>query len=116
MSSQAMSRPSSSSQDPNWKKLWRINIPPKERQFLWRACTDTLTTESWTHPTLKCPLIQRLWNKLCFKAKEFQDLQQRTCILEQEPPAIVKWNLPEQGMRKANTDAAIYKVGKMGFG
>ena len=23
-----------------WRKLWRLNVPPKVRMFLWRACSN----------------------------------------------------------------------------
>ena len=28
-----------------WKKLWKLNIPPKVRMFTWRACSDILPTK-----------------------------------------------------------------------
>lgn len=29
---------------PIWRKLWKLNVPPKVRIFLWRACTNVLPT------------------------------------------------------------------------
>jgi ribonuclease HI len=28
-----------------WKKLWKLNLPMSARQFLWRACTNSLPTK-----------------------------------------------------------------------
>ena len=28
-----------------WKKLWKLNIPPKVRMFTWRACSNILPTK-----------------------------------------------------------------------
>ena len=37
-----------------WKKLWKLNIPPKVRMFAWRACLDILPTKV----NLACKKIQ----------------------------------------------------------
>ena len=38
---------SSASQDRHlWKKLWSLNVPPKVRTFMWRACCNVLPTKS----------------------------------------------------------------------
>ena len=38
---------SSASQDQRlWKKLWSLNVPPKFRTFIWRACCNVLPTKS----------------------------------------------------------------------
>lgn len=29
-----------------WKKVWSLNIPPKVRTFMWRACLDILPTKA----------------------------------------------------------------------
>ena len=29
-----------------WRSLWKLNIPGKVRHFLWRACADTLPTQT----------------------------------------------------------------------
>ena len=29
-----------------WDKIWRLRIPPKVRNFLWRACSDVLPTRA----------------------------------------------------------------------
>ena len=29
-----------------WKKVWSLNIPPKVRTFMWRACLDVLPTKA----------------------------------------------------------------------
>lgn len=28
--------------DPIWKKVWKLNVPPKVRDFAWRACCDII--------------------------------------------------------------------------
>ena len=30
---------------PIWRKLWKLNVPPKVRMFLWRACANVLPTK-----------------------------------------------------------------------
>ena len=32
-----------------WRKLWRLNVPPKVRMFLWRACSNVLPTRENLH-------------------------------------------------------------------
>lgn len=32
----------SSGPDPVWARLWKLNVPPKVREFSWRACSDIL--------------------------------------------------------------------------
>ena len=32
-----------------WKKVWKLNVPPKVRTFMWRACADTLPTRDNLH-------------------------------------------------------------------
>ena len=27
-----------------WRKLWQLNVPPKVRMFLWKACSNILPT------------------------------------------------------------------------
>ena len=29
-----------------WKRLWSLNIPPKVRNFMWRACSNILPTKA----------------------------------------------------------------------
>ncbi|XP_075640643.1 uncharacterized protein LOC142612431 [Castanea sativa] len=66
-----------------WKKLWSLNIPPKVRTFIWRACLDVLPTkanlarrkvriddrcsiccqqsETTCHILWECPLARNVW-------------------------------------------------------
>ena len=38
---------SSDAQDQRlWKRLWSLNVPPKVRTFMWRACCNVLPTKS----------------------------------------------------------------------
>ena len=32
-----------------WRKLWQLNVPPKVRMFLWRACSNVLPTRENLH-------------------------------------------------------------------
>ena len=36
---------SAQSHRPTWRKIWRLNVPPKVRTFLWRACSNCLPTK-----------------------------------------------------------------------
>ena len=36
---------SAQSHGPTWRKIWRLNVPPKVRTFLWRACSNCLPTK-----------------------------------------------------------------------
>ena len=66
-----------------WNKIWRLRVPPKVRNFLWRACSDILPTranivkrrlpidpscaicgqaeESVCHALWECPLAINVW-------------------------------------------------------
>ena len=68
---------------PIWRKLWKLNVPPKVRMFLWRACANVLPTKenlnrrriqvdpqceiccqqpkSVGHLLWECSLAQNLW-------------------------------------------------------
>lgn len=68
---------------PIWKKIWKLNIPPKVRNFLWRAGSNILPTrenlrrhrvqvEPWcelccqcretvAHVLWECPLARNVW-------------------------------------------------------
>lgn len=39
-------RPSSSEVAPEWKKLWHIDVIPRVKMFLWRACANALPTRT----------------------------------------------------------------------
>ena len=34
---------------PIWRKIWKLNAPPKVRNFLWRACSNILPTRENLH-------------------------------------------------------------------
>ena len=68
---------------PIWRKLWKLNVPPKVRMFLWGACANVLPTKEnlnrrriqvdpWCetccqqpeligHLLWECPLAQNVW-------------------------------------------------------
>uniref|UniRef100_A0A803QPB9 Reverse transcriptase zinc-binding domain-containing protein n=1 Tax=Cannabis sativa TaxID=3483 RepID=A0A803QPB9_CANSA len=35
-------------EDNCWKKLWKLDVPPKVQHFLWRACTSCLPTKDFS--------------------------------------------------------------------
>ena len=68
---------------PLWRKLWKLNVPPKVRMFIWRACSNILPTrdnlhrrrvqvdprceiccqqpETVGHLLWECPLARNVW-------------------------------------------------------
>uniref|UniRef100_A0A7N2LQW7 Reverse transcriptase zinc-binding domain-containing protein n=1 Tax=Quercus lobata TaxID=97700 RepID=A0A7N2LQW7_QUELO len=66
-----------------WRKIWKLNVPPKVRTFLWRACSNCLPTrdslnhrkiqveatcelcrqepETVAHSLWKCPFTRNVW-------------------------------------------------------
>ena len=66
-----------------WSRIWKLNVPPKVRNFVWRACTDILPTranlyrrkipidplcsickqtdETVEHAIWECPLASNVW-------------------------------------------------------
>ena len=66
-----------------WKRIWFINVPPKVRTFIWRACSNILPTkanllrknmqvdptcsvcgqheETTEHILWECPLAHKVW-------------------------------------------------------
>ena len=66
-----------------WKEIWSLNVPPKIRTFIWRACSNCLPTrdnlhrrrvrvepicelckqepETTTHILWTCPLARNVW-------------------------------------------------------
>ena len=68
---------------PIWRKLWKLNVPPTVRKFLWSACSNILPTrenlnrrrvqvdphceiccqqpDSVGHLLWECPLAQNVW-------------------------------------------------------
>ena len=52
------------SDKPTWKKLWTLNVPPKVRTFMWRACSKNLPIRDnlcrrKVHVTKVCGLCQQ---------------------------------------------------------
>ena len=66
-----------------WSRIWRMNVPPKVRNFVWRACNDILPTcanlyrkkiqmdplcaicgqtdETFGHALWECPMARNVW-------------------------------------------------------
>ena len=78
--------------DPVWKKLWKINVPPKVREFGWRACWDIIphganlylkgitefifcprcgSVESLLHLIRDCPWVHNVWLEAVFSFPDF---------------------------------------------
>ena len=52
---------------PIWKKIWKLNIPPKVRNFLWRACSNILPTRENLH---RRRVQMEPWCELCCQCTE----------------------------------------------
>ena len=86
-----------------WKRLWRLQIPPKSKHFLWRACLNALPTkanlthrgisiagncalcpyqsETVTHILWACPLAHNVWSFLPSKVQKlFLELSCRSKV------------------------------------
>nr|XP_023875073.1 uncharacterized protein LOC111987580 [Quercus suber] len=85
-----------------WKKIWQLQVPPKIKNFLWRACRNVLPTkqallkrkviadpicerccsavEESVHAVWSCPELVEVWdvgNEWCFKSElEFTDMKE----------------------------------------
>uniref|UniRef100_A0A2N9IZ60 Reverse transcriptase domain-containing protein n=1 Tax=Fagus sylvatica TaxID=28930 RepID=A0A2N9IZ60_FAGSY len=77
-----------------WKKVWSVQVPHKLRQFLWRACTESLPTmvnmqrrcivpsarcsfchfedEDVRHVLWSCPVLSSVWASHGFACKLFR--------------------------------------------
>ncbi|KAK9666078.1 hypothetical protein RND81_14G158900 [Saponaria officinalis] len=80
---QCMASSSNNTKDPLWRDMWRLNVQPKVRNFLWRSCSKALPTginlqqrvkdvdasccrcncyaETEVHALLMCPHSQQIW-------------------------------------------------------
>ena len=104
---------------PIWKRTWKLNVPPKVRTFLWRACSNILTTrenlhrrkvqleptcglccqctETVEHVLWECPLARNVWalssgkiQKCPNEAPEFYSLF-RLLIDKLTPQELEQW-------------------------
>jgi hypothetical protein len=71
-----------SAESKSWTKLWKVNVPPKIRVFLWRLAKQSLPMgdllqhrhistsspcllcgriDSWCHSLLECPMARSVW-------------------------------------------------------
>ena len=77
----------SSGPDPLWTKIWKLNVPPKIREFAWHACWDIIphgvnlslkgipnfvycqrcgSMESLIHLLWDCPWVKDVWSAAKF--------------------------------------------------
>lgn len=81
-------------QGSTWRRIWKLNVPPKVRTFIWRACSNCLPTrenlhrrrvrvesiceichqqpETNSHLLWECPFAQNVW--ALFKGSFFPSL------------------------------------------
>ncbi|XP_071926262.1 uncharacterized protein [Coffea arabica] len=96
---------SSSSKEKNfWNGLWHLNIPPKVRVFIWRACSGMrgILTEK-VREALRVgeyaiEFLQEYWNLHCKAELPKTD-------------SSTKWVAPEEGILKINADGAFSDTG-----
>ena len=73
-----------------WRKLWRLNVPPKMRMFVWRACLNILPTRDNLHRR-KININPRC--EICYKHLEFTAHLLWECPLEQNVWALCQGQL-----------------------
>ncbi|XP_050290614.1 uncharacterized protein LOC126728906 [Quercus robur] len=92
VAAQAQNQPSSSSTEASkrlWKGVWRMEVPNRVRQFVWRAVGESLPTKK----NLKHPLRRPV------------------------PREVIKWSPPDESVYKINFDAAVFEEqGSAGLG
>ncbi|KAF5481399.1 hypothetical protein F2P56_002053 [Juglans regia] len=129
-----------------WRKMWKLHVPGKIKQFLWKALNDILPTrqmlrkkhivdEDW------CPMCKRveesvihvLWNcpasmdgpstllrSALSDIEVFHDLYQCSIPIADRLPqqvSVIRWNPPTEPFCKLNFDGAYDAEGSlMGLG
>ncbi|KAI9185039.1 hypothetical protein LWI28_003582 [Acer negundo] len=118
-----------------WKTLWRLRIPAKVKIFIWKACNNWLPT-AWNLMKLKldvdpfCPVCRRKPESMVHAVIHNTSSQNDMDVIgwsrnflesfraanslpetghENNLVTIVKWNKPNKGCFKANTDASVNK-------
>ena len=100
-----------------WRKLWKLNVPPKVRTFLWRACSGCLPTRENLHKKRirveeRCELCHHhsetishdVWalfrgtiQKCSHETDDFfllfKMLEQKLCSSDLEKRAITAWSI-----------------------
>uniref|UniRef100_A0A7N2LR17 Reverse transcriptase zinc-binding domain-containing protein n=1 Tax=Quercus lobata TaxID=97700 RepID=A0A7N2LR17_QUELO len=107
-----------------WEAVWKLNVPSKVKNLMWRACRDSLPTKSnlvrWkvltddackilredvVHALYSCPKLQELWNKCPqwkhekFKlSPSFSDIMSSILVEDKNPAlfSMVVWNIWNQ--------------------
>ena len=91
---------------PIWKKIWKLNIPPKVRNFLWRACSNILPTRENLH---RRRVQMEPWCELCCQCTETV-----AHVLCECPLARNVWALCQGKVKKcSNTVQDFFSVFKM---
>ena len=82
---------------PIWKKIWSLNVPPKVRTFLWRACSNSLPTRANLHR--RKVQIESLCGACC------QEPETTGHMLWECPPVRNVWALVKGKTQKCSNEA-----------
>ncbi|KAK3188614.1 hypothetical protein Dsin_028175 [Dipteronia sinensis] len=105
-----------------WNSLWCLNLPPKVKVFIWRACLNALPSlvnlwkrkvvgvsrcdrcscfsETISHALFECKVVRQIWKGTCFGLRD-----------------SVGWLAPPPGLLKLNIGTALRKAsGSIGLG
>uniref|UniRef100_A0A7N2LHE6 Reverse transcriptase zinc-binding domain-containing protein n=1 Tax=Quercus lobata TaxID=97700 RepID=A0A7N2LHE6_QUELO len=85
---------------PMWKKIWKLNIPPKVRNFLWRACSNILPTRENLH---RRRVQVEPWCELCCQCTETVAHMLWEC-----PLARNVWHYAKEKCRNVRTQSRIF--------
>ncbi|KAK9986836.1 hypothetical protein SO802_031787 [Lithocarpus litseifolius] len=117
---------------PVWNKVWSLNVPPKVRVFLWRACSNCLPTknlhrhkvrvemrceicrqqpETVSHILWECPFAQNVWALFKGKTQKCSNIASDFFLLFQQ----VQRKLSQQELEKWAVTAGQYGMREIKF-